>query len=303
MKIAIFGATGRTGRVTLGLALEQGFEVTALVRCGTPSRLPPGPSPSRVLVGDARDRGAVGAALQGQEGALILLGTGSDLGPTTVMSEGTRTILEAMAEHGVRKVVACLSAFLFWDPERVPERLQAVTEDHRRMERLLFPVLGSRARPGALRVHGAAPAGLPHNRPKPPKIPPKISLKTPKFWRGVPKPPNILGMRFLNPLGTLSFPVLGPGAGPERLRAVTEDHRRMERLLRDSGSAVLVMPPHIAVDRPLTGDYEVTVGAAGGPGSSRVISAPDLGHFLLRCLRTDEFDGKSVYVSRHYPKE
>ncbi|XP_066426311.1 flavin reductase (NADPH) [Molothrus aeneus] len=208
MKIAIFGATGRTGRVTLGLALEQGFEVTVLVR--DPSRLPPGPAPQRVLVGDARDPRAVGAALQGQEGALIVLGTGNDLGPTTVMSESTKTILEAMAEHGVRKVVACLSAFLLWEPARVPERL----------------------------------------------------------------------------------------------RALTEDHRRMERLLRGSGlRAVLVMPPHIAVDQPLTGDYEVTVGAAGGPGSSRAISAPDLGHFLLRCLREDDFDGKSVYVSRHYPKE
>ncbi|XP_063038080.1 LOW QUALITY PROTEIN: flavin reductase (NADPH) [Melospiza melodia melodia] len=207
MKIAIFGATGRTGRVTLGLALEQGFEVTVLVR--DPSRLPAGPSPSRVVVGDARDPGAVGAALQGQDGGASCLGTGSDLGPTTVMSEGTRTILEAMAEHGVRKVVACLSAFLLWDPERVPERL----------------------------------------------------------------------------------------------RALTEDHRRMERLLRDSGlPAVLVMPPR-HLDRPLTGDYEVTVGAAGGPAPPRVISAPDLGHFMLRCLRTDEFDGKSVYVSRHYPKE
>ncbi|XP_039584472.1 flavin reductase (NADPH), partial [Passer montanus] len=59
----------------------------------------------------------------------------------------------------------------------------------------------------------------------------------------------------------------------------------------------------LAVEQPLTGDYEVCVGAAGGPGSSRVISAADLGHFLLRCLRGAEFDGQSVYVSRHYPKE
>ncbi|TRZ06049.1 hypothetical protein HGM15179_021058, partial [Zosterops borbonicus] len=77
MKIAIFGATGRTGRVTLGLALEQGFEVTVLVR--DPSRLPPGPSPQRVLQGDVRDPRAVGEALRGQEGVLILLGTGNDL--------------------------------------------------------------------------------------------------------------------------------------------------------------------------------------------------------------------------------
>ncbi|XP_064557084.1 flavin reductase (NADPH), partial [Zonotrichia leucophrys gambelii] len=118
MKIAIFGATGRTGRVTLGLALEQGFEVTVLVR--DPSRLPPGPSPSRVVVGDARDPRAVAEALRGQQGALIVLGTGNDLGPTTVMSEGTKTILEAAAEHGVSKVVACLSG----------ERRPKITPNH-----------------------------------------------------------------------------------------------------------------------------------------------------------------------------
>ncbi|XP_072777064.1 flavin reductase (NADPH) [Taeniopygia guttata] len=205
MKIVIFGATGRTGRATLKLALEQGLEVTALVR--DPSRLPPGPRPSRVLVGDARDPRAVREAARGQRGALIVIGTGGDLAPTTMLSDATKTIVEALVENGVPKVVACLSAFLLWEPERVPERLRAVTEEHRRMERILR-------------------------------------------------------------------------AAPLR--------------------SVLVMPPHIAAERPLTGDYEVTVGAAGGPGASREISAPDLGHFLLRCLGGDEFDGQSVYVSRHY---
>ncbi|XP_032939836.1 flavin reductase (NADPH) [Catharus ustulatus] len=207
MKIVIFGATGRTGRVTLGLALEQGFEVTVLVR--DPSRLPPGPSPARVLIGDARDPQAVSEAVKGQEGVVVLLGTGNDLSPTTAMSEGTRNIVGAMREHGVPKVVACLSAFLLWDPERVPPRL----------------------------------------------------------------------------------------------RDVTADHSRMEKILRESGlSCVFVMPPHIAVEKPLTGDYEVSVGRPGGPGASRQISAADLGHFLLRCLRCDDFDGKNIYVSRHYPE-
>ncbi|XP_077645236.1 flavin reductase (NADPH) [Lonchura striata] len=205
MKIVIFGATGRTGRVTLQLALEQGFEVTALVR--DPSRLPPGPSPARVVVGDARDPRAVGEAVRGQEGALILLGTGNDLGPTTVMSDATRTIVEALVEHGVPKVVACLSAFLLWEPQRVPERLRAVTEEHRRMERIL--------------------------------------RAAPLRW-------------------------------------------------------VLAMPPHIATELPLTGDYALSPGSAGGPGASRRISAPDLGHFLLRCLRQSDFDRQSVYLSRHY---
>ncbi|XP_068766390.1 flavin reductase (NADPH) [Struthio camelus] len=87
---------------------------------------------------------------------------------------------------------------------------------------------------------------------------------------------------------------------PPKLLPVTEDHIRMHRILQESGlDCVSVMPPHIADDQPLTGDYTVTVNTSGG---SRVISKHDLGHFFLQCLTTSEYDGKNVYLSRHYPK-
>uniref|UniRef100_A0A8C0Z8I8 Biliverdin reductase B n=1 Tax=Cyanistes caeruleus TaxID=156563 RepID=A0A8C0Z8I8_CYACU len=129
-----------------------------------------------------------------------------------------------------------------------------------------------------------------------PKIPHKSLINSLKIPYKFPKNPPKIPYKFpKNPLNSPCPRV------PERLRALTEDHSRMERILRQSGlRCVYVMPPHI---QPLTGDYEVSVGVAGGPGSSRQISALDLGHFMLRCLRSDEFDGKSVYVSRHYPKE
>ncbi|NWS65285.1 BLVRB reductase, partial [Chunga burmeisteri] len=180
-----------------------GYAVTVLVRDG--ARLPAWGHSARVVLGDARDPTAVAEAVRGQDAVIILLGTRNDLSPTTVMSEGTKNIVTAMKAHGVRKVVACLSAFLLWDLQKVPPRL-------------------------------------------------------------VP---------------------------------VTEDHIRMHRILQDSGlDCVYVMPPHIADNHPLTGDYEVSVGTTG---ASRVISTHDLGHFLLRCLRTSHYDGKSVYVSRDYP--
>ncbi|XP_065511295.1 flavin reductase (NADPH) [Caloenas nicobarica] len=134
--VAIFGATGRTGLVTLAQALEQGYAVTVLVR--DRARLPPlSPPPARVLVGDVRDPEVVAEAVKGQDAVIIVLGTRDDLGPTTVMSEGTRNIVAAMKTHGVRRVVACLSAFLLWDLQRVPPRLLPVTQDHLRMQRLL----------------------------------------------------------------------------------------------------------------------------------------------------------------------
>ncbi|MEE6522119.1 hypothetical protein FKM82_020517 [Ascaphus truei] len=54
-----------------------------------------------------------------------------------MMSEGTRNILDAMKEGGVRKVVACMSSFLLWDIAKVPARLLPVTEDHIRMHQVL----------------------------------------------------------------------------------------------------------------------------------------------------------------------
>uniref|UniRef100_A0A5F9DBL7 Biliverdin reductase B n=1 Tax=Oryctolagus cuniculus TaxID=9986 RepID=A0A5F9DBL7_RABIT len=118
-KIAIFGATGNTGQTTLAQAVQAGYEVTVLVR--DPSRLPKeGPKPAHVVVGDVLQAADVDKTVAGQDAVIVLLGTGNDLSPTTVMSEGTRNIVAAMKAHGVDKVVACTSAFLLWDPAKVP---------------------------------------------------------------------------------------------------------------------------------------------------------------------------------------
>uniref|UniRef100_A0A5F8GR30 Biliverdin reductase B n=1 Tax=Monodelphis domestica TaxID=13616 RepID=A0A5F8GR30_MONDO len=107
-KIAIFGATGRTGLATLAQAVQAGYEVTVLVRDA--SKLPSdGPPPAQVVVGDVLKAADVDRTVAGQDAVIILLGTGSDLSPTTVMSEGTRNIVAAMKAHGVDKVVACTS--------------------------------------------------------------------------------------------------------------------------------------------------------------------------------------------------
>nr|KAF6285280.1 biliverdin reductase B [Myotis myotis] len=135
-KIAIFGATGRTGLTTLAQAVQAGYEVTVLVRDS--SRLPSeGPQPAHVVVGDVRQAADVDKTVAGQDAVIVLLGTGNDLSPTTVMSEGAQNIVAAMKAHGVDKVVACTSAFLLWDPAKVPPRLQDVTDDHIRMHKVL----------------------------------------------------------------------------------------------------------------------------------------------------------------------
>ncbi|KAK9958359.1 hypothetical protein ABG768_010486 [Culter alburnus] len=114
--VAMFGCTGMTGLATLPIAVTAGYNVTVLVRDA--ARLPPDHKASRVVVGDVLNKDDVKKTLEGQDA-------------------GTRNILEVMKSRGIRKVVACMSAFLLWDRARVPPRLVPVTEDHDRMYTVL----------------------------------------------------------------------------------------------------------------------------------------------------------------------
>ncbi|MGH0129978.1 UNVERIFIED_CONTAM: hypothetical protein FKN15_025839 [Acipenser sinensis] len=68
---------------------------------------------------------------------LATLPKAAEAGTTAMMSEGTRNILDAMKARGIRKIIACTSAFLLWDRSKVPPPLVAVTEDHDSMYQVL----------------------------------------------------------------------------------------------------------------------------------------------------------------------
>ncbi|KAF1393568.1 hypothetical protein PFLUV_G00017390 [Perca fluviatilis] len=133
--VAIFGATGMTGLATLPQAVAAGYNVTVLVR--DPTKLPADHKVSRVVVGDVLKKEDVMKTLEGQDAVIIILGTRNSLSPTTMMSEGTKNIVEAMKARGICKVVGCMSAFLLWDRSKVPPRMIDVTEDHDRMYNVL----------------------------------------------------------------------------------------------------------------------------------------------------------------------
>ncbi|XP_072346272.1 flavin reductase (NADPH) [Scyliorhinus torazame] len=135
VKVAIFGSTGMTGLATLPQAIAAGYEVTVLVR--DPARLPAECKGITVIVGDVLNKQDVQKAVKGQDGVIVILGTRNVLSPTTMMSEGTRNIVEAMKAHHVRKVVACMSTFLLWDEAKIPPQLLELTKDHQRMYEVL----------------------------------------------------------------------------------------------------------------------------------------------------------------------
>ena len=107
MKIAVVGATGRTGLQVAGQALARGDDVIALAR--HPEALPRlGPGMASAAA-DVLDRAAVAEALAGADAVVSALGIGASRQPTVVYSDGTANVLHAMAAHGISKL-AVISA-------------------------------------------------------------------------------------------------------------------------------------------------------------------------------------------------
>src|SRR5512134_2823031 len=107
MKLALFGATGRTGRCIVEQALAQGHRVTAFAR--NSAAIATKHASLRVVQGNALDPAAVERAVQGQDAVLSALG----IKPWTrepVLLEGTRNILAAMEKHSVKRFI-CESSF------------------------------------------------------------------------------------------------------------------------------------------------------------------------------------------------
>jgi putative NADH-flavin reductase len=107
MHIAIIGASRGVGRAAVTAALAAGHTVTALAR----SPLSPAPGLT-VITGDVGDDTAVRSALSGAGAVLVALGvTPGQRGgtPQDVCSRGTRTVLAAMGDAGIDRLVVVTS--------------------------------------------------------------------------------------------------------------------------------------------------------------------------------------------------
>jgi len=102
MNIALFGATGGTGRPFLEQTLEAGHSVKAQVR--TPAKLTVTHPNLQVIRGDILDANSVREVVEGADAVVSALGV-NKLGKNTILSDGTKNILEAMRHHGVTRSV------------------------------------------------------------------------------------------------------------------------------------------------------------------------------------------------------
>jgi uncharacterized protein YbjT (DUF2867 family) len=103
LRILIIGATGGTGRELVRQALEQGHQVTALVR--NPKKMKLEHANLRVVQGNVRNYDSVESAMGGQSAVLCALGTKHFFYPSRVLSNGTANILRAMKSCGVPRLV------------------------------------------------------------------------------------------------------------------------------------------------------------------------------------------------------
>lgn len=106
MKLVIFGATGSVGRQVVQQALAQGHTVTAFARNPAKLDLQYDRQDTRLTLfpGDVLESSVVAQAIQGQDAVVCVLGSGA---ATTghVRSAGTRNIIQAMQQVGVRRLI------------------------------------------------------------------------------------------------------------------------------------------------------------------------------------------------------
>ena len=107
MKLAVFGASGRTGTLLVRGALAQGHEVRALVR--TPAKLGLQDERLELVQGDALDAAAVAGTVAGTSAVVSALGHTKN-SPKDVQTRATRHIVAAMKAHGVARVVSLTGA-------------------------------------------------------------------------------------------------------------------------------------------------------------------------------------------------
>lgn len=103
--LALFGATRGIGRHVLDQALAAGHHVTALVR--DPTRLDVRHPHLRVRTGDVTELAAVSPVVQGADAVICALGAPAR-DRRGVRAAGTRQIVRAMEDHGVRRLL-CVS--------------------------------------------------------------------------------------------------------------------------------------------------------------------------------------------------
>ena len=137
LRLAVLGATGRTGRRLVEIALADGHAVHALAR--DPAALAALAHPAlTVQAGDARDAAAVDRLVAGCDAAISALGGGTRTEPGTARSDGARNAATALLRHGASRFVGVAGGGILdlpgvglrHDRPGYPEAFRHVSREH-----------------------------------------------------------------------------------------------------------------------------------------------------------------------------
>jgi putative NADH-flavin reductase len=103
MRIAVIGASRGIGAELLKAAIEEGHEVTALVR--DLAKLNISTPGLNVITGDILDPSSVAAAIAGQEATCVCVGIPPTRKPVDVFSLGIQNILAAIGKDSNQKLI------------------------------------------------------------------------------------------------------------------------------------------------------------------------------------------------------
>lgn len=101
MKIVVFGANGRVGRLVVMELLSRGHKVRAVVHRGTLD----GPKELEVVSGDIYDPASIDAALRGCDAVISALGSWGTP-KKDVLSTAMESIVPLMSAQGIRRIVS-----------------------------------------------------------------------------------------------------------------------------------------------------------------------------------------------------
>jgi putative NADH-flavin reductase len=107
MKLLIIGGTGGTGKELIEQALEEGHDLTVLVR--NPDRLKISHSNLHVVKGNVLNFDNVQEVVKRQDAVLSALGHKKFFIKTTILSRGTENIIEAMQTHNLTRLICITS--------------------------------------------------------------------------------------------------------------------------------------------------------------------------------------------------
>ena len=156
MRIAVFGASGRTGRLLVDTLIDRGQQVTAFVR--DPARLERRHDALRLVTGTLDDKDAIADAVAGADCVVSTLASGHGL-----LTRLAETLVPVLVENGPRRIVTLAGAAteLPGDPQVFKRRFF-----------LMMMGLGGRHFTDDVRAHWAAvqKAGLDATLVRPPRL-------------------------------------------------------------------------------------------------------------------------------------